>query len=589
MKPLMITMDDILKKLDFEKQADVKLSKNTKKWKEEILGVLYQTHPWIQSDNITVDIPHLDDEKSTGVGAVKVGDDLTIPVIIKNGNMKPLDLFINHGKVDLLSQDSIWETSINKDLGDAYNPGQGESPNASLWQKVIPPFVGRTVAASAGHMESTITKIFDETMLDVALQLNPFFKQAMCKVRKSRANKKDKKKDIVDNDKTACWMILEDSKDFEVGTPSPLCYVTLPGEKIACLTGTRVWDPSSKIVDHMLFGIEANSTAPRYFLQNNLNLMHEKIASSTAHEYRLSKSAGAIMSRIANRLEAFVVPYKDDQLMMVGPFTSMSNDGKIEKIATASGKVVDVMFNDEMKESFAIHDNLLILGAKTMRTELRSAIQPVSEKTAAEDTADITIYCQDGIRRSYLYNDMNFFDLNDLLNNMEKRAEFIGDIRSKVSKKLSSGKSVSLNVRDLSLHKKAMADRSADVSMESIYSLIKSALFLNKPISKEKAKLMAVVWPLDPKLAGTDESDVDESVSSILKLTDETDNTLGDYDEHIRPLEKAKDVSANLLLHTRLAGGMEEAPLKTALKSLNSVIRNLKQTKYMKETSSIIV
>jgi hypothetical protein len=172
---------------------------------------------------------------------------------------------------------------------------------------------------------------------------------------------------------------------------------------------------------------------------------------------------------------------------------------------------------------------------------------------------------------------------------MEKRAEFIGDIRSKVSKKLSSGKSVSLNVRDLSLHKKAMADRSADVSMESIYSLIKSALFLNKPISKEKAKLMAVVWPLDPKLAGTDESDVDESVSSILKLTDETDNTLGDYDEHIRPLEKAKDVSANLLLHTRLAGGMEEAPLKTALKSLNSVIRNLKQTKYMKETSSIIV
>lgn len=142
--------------LDFGpvKQAGVvtHMSDAAEKWPEEIMGEAYKTLPFLGNFDVNVVLDKVDDTRGYGFGSIEVRprSDLPaadqrklalihIPILIKDQNLQPLDLFIHGGKYHHLTESRLRATMFRPETFDS---AQKAPPDPSFVTDLMPPSQG---------------------------------------------------------------------------------------------------------------------------------------------------------------------------------------------------------------------------------------------------------------------------------------------------------------------------------------------------------------------------------------------------------------------------------------------------------------
>jgi hypothetical protein len=165
--PPVINPRDYLPEAEVQKLSGFRLSSAPNSWADEVLQTLLRDHAYVPADRATVFFRKRDDAAGNAVGHVGfIGQPtVTIPVVIKDRELAPLDVMISRttqndasseGVGDMsedlvmpLNEQNLLSSLENKGIGNPVNPSQihntGITEDGSALRM---PFRGRTVLAS---------------------------------------------------------------------------------------------------------------------------------------------------------------------------------------------------------------------------------------------------------------------------------------------------------------------------------------------------------------------------------------------------------------------------------------------------------
>jgi len=141
MEPLFLTT-----KNEIDKEANIKLERDPKQWPENITMFLHQAYPWITDAKIQVNFNRIDAEDGTGVGQIQLDDKASIPIIIDNFKLQPLDVFWANGKLQPLTKNNLLEMLEGQQLGRSIEPKRSGDTDMAL--------LSRTTAATSTRARS---------------------------------------------------------------------------------------------------------------------------------------------------------------------------------------------------------------------------------------------------------------------------------------------------------------------------------------------------------------------------------------------------------------------------------------------------
>lgn len=139
--------------------TNFQLSNDPELWPEEIITHLKERVPDSAGAQMIVKMKNEDEESGTAVGAVIMTTGkkaATVPVIIKEFMLSPLDIFIVEGKVLPLKPDiykkAFMSNEVFKDIEEYPSQvGQSRFEDGNLWNVTYPPSLGRYAYASAQY------------------------------------------------------------------------------------------------------------------------------------------------------------------------------------------------------------------------------------------------------------------------------------------------------------------------------------------------------------------------------------------------------------------------------------------------------
>lgn len=166
-QPPRIDPADYLPAAEAQKCAAVRLTSPPQQWDDEILQTLIREHPFIPPERVIVNFRQKDDVNGTALGNISLSGSprVSIPVIIKNRELSPFDVFIvrssadtdvdqgagdfNEDEVRPLNEENFTQALDAGDIGepvpDLETQDVGYSEDGSALRL---PFHGRTVLAS---------------------------------------------------------------------------------------------------------------------------------------------------------------------------------------------------------------------------------------------------------------------------------------------------------------------------------------------------------------------------------------------------------------------------------------------------------
>lgn len=169
----------------FEKEASVKLSKNPDEWMEEVVKFLHQSYPWLADAKVQVNFNRVDAENGAGVGQIQLDEKVSIPLVVDNFRLSPLDVFWVNGKLHPLTKSSLQEIVQGTTLGKPVEPGEGAASDMALFSRTQPPYDGRYVYAAKmdipfGELEQGATLAFgSQEALEYAMKKSASFRQVL--------------------------------------------------------------------------------------------------------------------------------------------------------------------------------------------------------------------------------------------------------------------------------------------------------------------------------------------------------------------------------------------------------------------------
>lgn len=186
--------DRSLTKLDTDPQA----------WPEEIIQKLKERVPKASGSSMMVKFMKKDDENGTATGSVIINSPtaaVTVPVIIKDFTLYPMDVMIAKAKILPLTPDYFDGVMSSNEVFHKIEEypsygGLGRFEDANLWNAIYPPSLGRYAYASAGYpMLDLLTETIDGSGVAQWLKDNPshaaaFYKNGHIEVLKKVANLK---------------------------------------------------------------------------------------------------------------------------------------------------------------------------------------------------------------------------------------------------------------------------------------------------------------------------------------------------------------------------------------------------------------
>lgn len=156
-----------------------KLSSDVNSWPQEIVTKFLEAHPYLENYEVDISIESVDEDSKSLFGKIIISDEFKetafVPVVVQNGRLKPLDIFIKNKKWYLLSPESLVE-AFSSNVGtfgeaptetEARGTGSSVEEAGQLWQ-----MPSRFTAVKA----SSLLSLLDGTIPQTAI--NEFCKTA---------------------------------------------------------------------------------------------------------------------------------------------------------------------------------------------------------------------------------------------------------------------------------------------------------------------------------------------------------------------------------------------------------------------------
>lgn len=573
-QPLFLKKDILLRGI--EKIAMYKLSRDPSKWDQEIMTFLHEQNPYIQDYDIKIHMNKVDPEAGAGVGQIVVNEKIAIPVIIENSKLYPLDLFWHKDRLHPMTKPSLMGALQSTSIGKAVEPGQGEVSDVSLYSATRPPFSGKYSFASGltfsqDELEEAMNTM-DPEVLDFALRNNTTFKESLADYAREAKKPEEMKKES----EARSAIVIEGFKPgsyIEVEEPGVYAVIMNGFRKTAAMVFDMVlgWDDEIVEGQKMALGVENREIALQESFGgipvqseelNKIAMSDPKPKAGDIGIYWLVKNGHAIATLpvrvkyggsgddLMPFVKVAVVGLEDEELAIyqsedyVGlskigenvfmsdewQFSKIGSDCKIASVDTANkfewpNETIEVRKEGEVfyLEGMEIEG---LSGAGDGRQDFYDALSGRLD----HDTAGL-------IMREAEKTGQAFFTFREedttKIAEMEKRAELI-----KLAKRYQV-----LPIR-----------------------LVIAAAHV-KPCERfEFFKIAAEV--------GEDEAK--STVDAILGLNFVNDENLYKFVEKTEILEDALDILSKLLLASRLGLDIEQAPLRTAMFSMDEIVRQLK-------------
>lgn len=138
---------DTQARLSFEKMAmAIKLSDNADNWQQEISGEIYKHLPYLSDYAVNVLLERVNPERGYAFGSAQItnktdnpnpaGPTVTIPLLVKDRNLQPLDVMMMEGKAYPLSEERMEEALFS---GQTFETSQRKPVDQGMTDQLYPP------------------------------------------------------------------------------------------------------------------------------------------------------------------------------------------------------------------------------------------------------------------------------------------------------------------------------------------------------------------------------------------------------------------------------------------------------------------
>jgi len=581
-QPLFLTKEDVLPVM--EKVAMYKLSPDPSKWDQEIMTFLHEQNPYLQDYDIRIHMNKTNPDSGSGVGQIVIEEKIAVPIIIESNKLYPLDLFWSEDKLQPMTKPSLMSALQRTNVGKAVEPGHGEISDVSIYQATRPPFSGKYSFAEGLTFTNDelqeVLSVMGSEALDFAIRTNPVFKDSLAAYSRNALTDEDLKK-------TASASILDANlvdlfSYSEIESPGIYSVVANGFMKRAAFVFDMVIDWDDQLVEgkKMALDIEDRGISIQDSMGGiplELGGDFEKIA--MAEDRPCSGDIGIFWLTKNGRAVA-TMPVK---VLFSGssdsdiPFVKVAELGLVERNRT-------VYRSPEYSSFTKVGENIF------MSREWEWAKVGEVRKIAAVEIANKLDWPDDVVE---IQNRRGFFMLEGLdVDGIPKegagRLEFEEHLSKVMNPETVSGLmkqaedrgSVFFTVQEQEAVKTASEKRVIDLKAGLTKALIKMAHQRNIGPSR-LVQHAAHVRPCERfeflKFAvHVNEDMAKNTVDSILGLNFVNDENLYKFVEKTEILENALDTLAKLLLAARLGLDIEQAPLRTAMFSMDEVVRQLK-------------
>lgn len=165
--PPIVDPRDYLTEGDVQKIASNRLTSAPSYWPDEITQILLRDHPYIPQERVVVNFKRQDPTRGYAIGYIGVSGapQVSIPVVVSNRELKPMDVLVLRSNSDVDSEEAtgdmtddqvlpLTEETFNRalDVGDVGDPMPESEIRGTGWSEdgssLRLPFRGRTVLAS---------------------------------------------------------------------------------------------------------------------------------------------------------------------------------------------------------------------------------------------------------------------------------------------------------------------------------------------------------------------------------------------------------------------------------------------------------
>jgi len=559
---LFITRDVLGYVGEMEKTATSKMGRDPAKWEQEIMTAFHEQHPYLEDSKLKININRSEPEAGALVGQIVIDDKVAIPVLAKNFKLEPFDLFLNEGKLRPLTKASMLDVLQPLGVGRVSEPGEGEISDVSIFNMTQPPFAGKYAYAEAlaftlEDYEKALGAMGSEA-LEYAIRTNKVFSKVASDYAASAKKELEKKASVV-------------SYKAESVTLDGFVPVEKEGAYEVVVGGTKVL---SGLVFDKVISLSHDEVLP------------EKLFCSTDGKVALAESFGVKPCGDFN-IEGwqndpcepgigFFWMTKNGQAVATTPmrihYTGSMEDGrpfiKAAELAP-DGRIITILPSTGY-ESVLLRkeEDKVFLGGewnwKSCGETVKVADAWAANRCAWPNCAEIRH--RDG--RWTLHGE----SFPDLVQEGEGTASFF----EKMAGKLDPGLVLALmkeaeeeGVAFFRLTKQEESPWKKNYPSIHPVNLLKEAAFIH-PVKGEGLFKIAME---------VEEEGAEKSIDAILGLNFLNDENLPRFVENLDGLEDASGALSKLLLAARLGLKVEQAPIRTALFSLDEVIRQLRQLK----------
>lgn len=125
------------------KEAATKLGNDPAKWEQELISAFHEQHPFLKDTQLRINIHRSDPDSGTLVGQIVVAEKAAVPVIVDRSKIQPFDLYLHEGKIRPLTKEAFLDLLQPTSIGTVAPPGTGETSDVSIFNMTQPPFAGK--------------------------------------------------------------------------------------------------------------------------------------------------------------------------------------------------------------------------------------------------------------------------------------------------------------------------------------------------------------------------------------------------------------------------------------------------------------
>jgi hypothetical protein len=505
-----------------------------------------------------------------------INEKVAVPVIIENSKLYPLDLFWSEDNLHPMTKPALMGALQSTAIGKAVEPGQGEISDVSLYNATRPPFSGKYSFASGlmfsqEELEEALS-VMDEQALDFALRTNPTFKESLADY--ARQSKTAEEMAKVAEDKSVIKVKgFEPGSYMEVEKPGVYTVITDGFRKTAAMVFDMVLGWDDKLIEgqKMAIGVEDRSIA-----------MQESFGGIPVDNEELRKVAMAEPKPKSGDIGVYWL-VKNGHAIATLPVRvkySGSGDDFLPFVKVAVVGLEDEELTVYQSEDYAGLSKLgenIFMSKEWNFAKIGSGCTIASVDTANKfewpnDTIEVRkegeVFYLEGMEMEGLSGvgdgRQDFYDAlarrmdHDTAGLIMREAEKTGQAFFTFSEEG--------QVKEAELEKRAELNKLARRYQVGPNRLVQLAVHVKPCERVEFFKIAAEV--------GEDEAK--STVDAILGLNFVNDENLYKFVEKQEVLENSLDTLSKLLLAARLGLDIEQAPLRSAMFSMDEVVRQLK-------------